>query len=82
MIPWDEKFENLAAKVLFNQNMLCLEWQPGNQHPPHSHALLTPTPTPGAPIPEGIVESIIKGIGIDDSQPQAGTTPEADVTRI
>eukprot|EP01043_Picozoa_sp_COSAG02_P064496 COSAG02_NODE_9447_length_2213_cov_2.165090_2_plen_396_part_00 len=29
MIPWDQEFEELQARVLFNRNMLTLEWQPG-----------------------------------------------------
>jgi len=29
MIPWEGSFKHLAAEVLFAQNMLTLEWQPG-----------------------------------------------------
>ena len=58
MIPWDDHYEHLAAKVLFNQNMLCLEWQPGT------------------PLPEGISDTIVQGIGIDEgAEPPAYQKP-------
>eukprot|EP01043_Picozoa_sp_COSAG02_P022650 COSAG02_NODE_1184_length_14008_cov_44.301963_1_plen_678_part_00 len=34
MIPWEQEFEELQARVLFNQNMLTLEWQQGQAMPP------------------------------------------------
>ena len=34
MIPWEHEFEELQARVLFNQNMLTLEWQQGQPMPP------------------------------------------------
>ena len=34
MIPWEEEFEELQARVLFNRNMLTLEWQQGQAMPP------------------------------------------------
>lgn len=33
MIPWDEDFEELQARVLFNRNMLTLDWQQGTPMP-------------------------------------------------
>ena len=33
MIPWEDEFEELQARVLFNRNMLTLEWQPGQPMP-------------------------------------------------
>eukprot|EP01043_Picozoa_sp_COSAG02_P023237 COSAG02_NODE_1235_length_13736_cov_12.313265_10_plen_630_part_00 len=35
MIPWEEEFEELQARVLFNRNMLTLEWQQGQAMPPN-----------------------------------------------
>eukprot|EP01043_Picozoa_sp_COSAG02_P012976 COSAG02_NODE_512_length_20850_cov_4.993302_10_plen_651_part_00 len=34
MIPWEAEFEELQARVLFNRNMLTLEWQQGHAMPP------------------------------------------------
>ena len=34
MIPWEQEFEELQARVLFNRNMLTLEWQQGQTMPP------------------------------------------------
>lgn len=34
MIPWDEEYDEMAADVLFNQNYLTLDWQPGTPMPP------------------------------------------------
>ena len=34
MIPWDDEFSELQARVLFNRNMLTLEWQQGQPMPP------------------------------------------------
>ena len=33
MIPWEAEFEELQARVLFNRNMLTLEWQQGQPMP-------------------------------------------------
>eukprot|EP01043_Picozoa_sp_COSAG02_P001879 COSAG02_NODE_41_length_47431_cov_32.449204_22_plen_551_part_00 len=33
MIPWEAEFEELQARVLFNRNMLTLEWQQGEPMP-------------------------------------------------
>eukprot|EP01043_Picozoa_sp_COSAG02_P012462 COSAG02_NODE_481_length_21461_cov_43.885597_1_plen_512_part_10 len=33
MIPWEDEFEELHARVLFNRNMLTLEWQQGTPMP-------------------------------------------------
>ena len=33
MIPWEDEFEELQARVLFNRNMLTLEWQQGQEMP-------------------------------------------------
>ena len=33
MIPWEDEFEELQARVLFNRNMLTLEWQQGQPMP-------------------------------------------------
>ena len=34
MIPWEAEFAELQARVLFNRNMLTLEWQQGQAMPP------------------------------------------------
>ena len=34
MIPWEEDFQHLQARVLFGQNKLTLEWQLGTPMPP------------------------------------------------
>ena len=34
MIPWEQEFDELQARVLFNRNMLTLEWQQGQPMAP------------------------------------------------
>ena len=52
MIPWEQEFEELQARVLFNQNMLTLEWQQGQAMPPSLVGEILKAmglPTTGAP---------------------------------
>ena len=39
MIPWEQDFDELQARVLFNRNMLTLEWQPGQPLQPELEVL-------------------------------------------
>eukprot|EP01048_Picozoa_sp_COSAG05_P019626 COSAG05_NODE_3123_length_2306_cov_1.765745_2_plen_599_part_00 len=52
MIPWEAEFEELQARVLFNRNMLTLEWQQGQPMPPSLVGEILKAmdlPTAGAP---------------------------------
>ena len=52
MIPWEAEFEELQARVLFNRNMLTLEWQQGQAMPPSLVGEILKAmdlPTTGAP---------------------------------
>eukprot|EP01047_Picozoa_sp_COSAG01_P083022 COSAG01_NODE_17200_length_1170_cov_12.417367_2_plen_369_part_01 len=40
MMPWDEKFDHLTARVLFGMNRLTLDWQLGAPMPPDLPAMI------------------------------------------
>lgn len=66
MIPWDEEFDHLQARVLFSQNILTLEWQRNEDGSASS-------------MPASLVPEIIKAMQLPADGPGGATPGHAEV---